>query len=159
MTVNEQLFDGLKEMARRLAGAGVALELPPPTNRTLGMDFVAIEPGKSLTSEFRFDPRFSGPLGIMQGGILSAAIDDTFGPLTYLAAQAPVMTIEMSTTYLRPFTAKDEVVRIHAEIVSKTKTLMVLKAEVRTREGKLVATSTTHSLIADEARLKAPVRG
>jgi acyl-coenzyme A thioesterase PaaI-like protein len=69
-----------------------------------------------------------------------------------MAAQRPVITIEMSTTFLRPFTERTGVMIIKAEVVSRGKTLLVLKAEARSGEGKLIATSTNHSLIvADES--------
>jgi acyl-coenzyme A thioesterase PaaI-like protein len=53
----------------------------------------------------------------------------------------------MSTTYLRPFTPKDEVVTVKADLVAKTKSLLVLKVEAYNKEGKLIATSTSHSMI------------
>jgi acyl-coenzyme A thioesterase PaaI-like protein len=73
--------------------------------------------------------------------------------LTYMAAMTPVVTIEMSTTYIRPFNAEASPIRIKAEIVSKTKSLLVLRAEAHSKDGKLIATATNHSMVLPQAKL------
>lgn len=154
MSPHEQVRKSMEEMAEAFAQNGVALEMPPQSNRTLNTEYVEIDYGKMLAAQIKFDPRFTNPMGMFQGGFLCAAIDDVFGPLTYMAAARPVVTIEMSTSFLRPFTAKDEFVTIKAEVVSKSKTLLVLKAEVHSKEGKLIASASSHSLIISEQNLK-----
>jgi uncharacterized protein (TIGR00369 family) len=90
---------------------------------------------------------------VYQGGFLCAIFDEVYGPLTYMAAERPVVTIEMSTTFLRPFTERDEFVSVRAEVVAQSRTLLVLKAEARNKKGKLVATSTAHAVIATDQAL------
>ncbi len=154
MTVHEQVIQNMTEMADRFAAAGVKLTMPPQSNITLGTTYTAIDLGKMLEAQIRFDGRFTNPLQMFQGGFLCAALDEVFGPLTFMAAGRPVLTIEMSTSYLRPFTAKDEAIIVRAEVVAKTKTLIVMKAEVKTISGKLVATATNHSLITNDDHLR-----
>lgn len=154
MSIHEEVLQSMKEMAEKFASLGVSLQLPPKSNETLRTRYIAIEFGKSLGAEIPFDARFTNPLQMYQGGFLCAALDEVFGPLTYMAAGKPVVTIEMSTSFVRPFTAKDEVIHIHAEVAAKTKTFMILKAEVKTREGKLIATATNHSLALAEQNLR-----
>lgn len=156
MSPHEQVLQSMQKMAEQFAQQGVNLQLPPPSSDTLGTTFIQIEYGQSLTGEFKFDSRFANPLQIFQGGFLCAALDEVYGPLTYMAAGRPALTIEMSTTFLRPFTAKDESIQIRAEVVSKSKSLLVLRAEVRTRAQRLIATSTSHSLIVQEPALAPP---
>lgn len=154
MTVHEDVMANMKVMAEKFAAAGIALELPPQSNLTLATRYTGIELGTSLTAEIPYDRKFANPLGMFQGGFIGAAFDEVFGPLTYMAAQRPSVTIEMSTSYLRPFVAADEAIILKAEIVAKTRALLVLKAEARTKAGKLVATSTSHSLISADDHLK-----
>lgn len=155
VTVHEQVMKNMQEMAEQFANSGVNLLMPPPSNATLGTTYTAIDFGKSISAEIRFNEKFCNPLGIFQGGFLCAIFDEVYGPLTYMASGRPVVTVEMSTTFLRPFTKKDEVISVRAELVAKTKTLLVLKAEAQTRDGKLVATSSNHSLILSNDQLKA----
>lgn len=152
MTVHEQVMQGMKEMAKRVADSGGRdLQMPPPSNMALGTEYIAMEYGKMLTARIKFDQRYTNPLHMFQGGFLCAALDEAYGPLTYMAAEKPVVTIEMSTSYVRPFTAKDEWIDVKAEVVAKNRTLIILKAEARTKDGKLVATSTSHSIIGNES--------
>jgi acyl-coenzyme A thioesterase PaaI-like protein len=50
-----------------------------------------------------------------------------------MATGRPVVTVEMSTTFLRPFAERDEFVTVRAEDVAQSKTLLVLKAEARNK--------------------------
>jgi acyl-coenzyme A thioesterase PaaI-like protein len=64
------------------------------------------------------------------------------------------VTIEMSTNFLRPFTEKEEFIIVRAEVGAQSRTLLVLKAEAGNKKGELIATSTSHSLIATDQVLK-----
>jgi uncharacterized protein (TIGR00369 family) len=151
---HEKVLKSMNEMAEQFANLGINLILPPPSNHTFGTRYTEIDLGKSLSAEIKFNEMFCNPLGIFQGGILCGVFDEVYGPLTYMASGRPVVTIEMSTTFLRPFTKNDEVVSVRAELVAKTKTLLVLKAEARNKDGKLIAISSNHSQILSDDQLK-----
>ena len=154
MNVHEQVLKSMHEMAGKFAKAGVTLQMPPASNVTLGTRYREIDAGKMLSAEVRFDPKFTNPMHVFQGGFLCAIFDEVYGPLSYMASDRPVVTIEMSTTFLRPFTQRDEFIVVRAEVVAKSRSLLVLKAEARNKKGKLIATSTSHSLIATDESLK-----
>jgi uncharacterized protein (TIGR00369 family) len=144
----------MQEMVATFAAAGVDLRLPPESNKTLGTEYTDMDPGRMIAARVRFEERFTNPLRLYQGGFLCAVLDEVYGPLTYMAAGRPAVTIEMSTSFVRPFTAKDEWLHVRAEVVSLSKQLIVLKAEARTPAGKLIATSTSHSLIVQDQGLR-----
>lgn len=154
MTVHQQVLANMKEMTHKFSAMGIELELPPASNFALGTEYVELDLGKSLAAKFLFNKKFTNPLKMFQGGFLCAAFDEVMGPLTYMAAGAPAVTLEMSTSFIRPFTEKDEHIIIKAEIVSKTKSVLILKAEAKNSEGKLVATATNHSLLVKTESLK-----
>jgi uncharacterized protein (TIGR00369 family) len=153
MRVHDQVMKSMREMAKNFSKVGVKLRMPPLSNQTLGTLYTDIDFGKMLAAEIKFDSRFSNPMHVFQGGFLCAAFDEVYGPLTYMARERPAVTIEMSTTFVRPFREKDEFITVRAEVVSESKSLLVLKAEARNNIGKLIATSTSHSLIATEQNL------
>lgn len=153
-SAHEFVAQNMREMAEKFVALGVSLQLPPNSGLTLGTHYIDIDFGKSLTAEIKFDDRFTNPMHMFQGGFLCAVLDEVYGPLTYMAAGRPVMTIEMSTSFVRPFTAKDESIVVRAEVVNQSKTLMILRAEVRSKSGKLIATSTNHSLISNDSTLR-----
>ena len=154
MNVHDQVISSMREMAAKFPLAGLHLQLPPASNSTMGTRYTEMDLGKMLAAEFRFDPKFANPMQAVQGGLLCAMFDEVYGPLSYMAAGRPVVTIDMSTTFLRPFTEKDEFVVVRAEVVAQSRTLLVLKAEARNNKGKLIATSTSHSLITSDQQLK-----
>ncbi|RYZ78953.1 MAG: PaaI family thioesterase [Proteobacteria bacterium] len=150
MSAHDLVLKSMNEMAAKFSQAGHSLQMPPHSNSALGTQYIDLTMGTMLEARIPYDLRYTNPLLGYQGGFLCAALDDVYGPLTYMSAERPVVTIEMSTSFIRPFHAKDEFVTIKAEVVTKTKALIFLKAEVRSREGKLIATSTNHSMIIQE---------
>jgi len=157
MTAHEQVMQSMQEMAEKFSPLGIKLQMPPPSNLTLGTRYTEIDFGKVLAAEVKFDPRFTNPMHVFQGGFLCAVFDEVYGPLTYMASGRPVVTVEMSTTFLRPFTEKDEHITVRAELIAKTRSMLFLKAESKNKKGKLVATSSSHSLILTDQRLNLKV--
>ena len=154
MNAQEFVQIHMEEMRTKFQEAGIVLDLPPPSNLTLKTRYTDIDPGKMLTAEIPFDAQFTNPIHFFQGGFLCAAFDEAFGPLSYMAAQRPVVAIEISTSFIRPFSEKDQFISIRAEIVSQTKSLMIMKAEAKSKAGKLIAISSNHALILSDEQMK-----
>ena len=125
---------------------GITLDAPPPSFRELHGEFVEVD-NRRIKVRFPFDARFTNPIGIFQGGVLCAAIDNTFGPLSYLALKRPSVTLDLSTHFIRSFSAKDEYIEVEAKVVSISSATLVMAAEVRNAKNKLIATATTTFLI------------
>jgi hypothetical protein len=70
MNVHEQVLSSMHDMAERFSRAGVKLQLPPPSNTTLGTRYTDIDAGRMLAAEVSFDPKFNNPMGVFQGGFL-----------------------------------------------------------------------------------------
>ena len=147
LSVNDEFQKLMKEMSEQFNSLGFEVDIPPNSMKTHAANYTYIERGKVLSAEFSFDERFINPLKAYQGGFLCAAIDDVFGPLTYMAAKKPAVTVQMNTTFIRPFTAKDKRITIRAEVISQSKSLLVLQAEVKTIDGKLIAIANSQSFI------------
>lgn len=137
MTTHEQWLERLKHFSSD------KLTLPPPTLNELGLEYVEIVPEK-LVAKAPFQERFTNPVGLYQGGMLAACIDEVFGPLSYMTANAPCMTISMNTTYLGAFKKEMGSILIEAIVLKKTKNFIFMRAEVKTHEGELLAHSESH---------------
>ncbi|EMY77031.1 hypothetical protein LEP1GSC060_3299 [Leptospira weilii serovar Ranarum str. ICFT] len=133
---------------------GLNLELPPKSFKEMNAEFVEFEGSKRIVVRIPYDDRFTNPIGIFQGGMLCTALDNTFGPLSYLAAKRPCVTTDLSTQFFRTFSPKDEYVLIEAKVVSKSPAMLTMQAEVRNPKNKLVAIATTSALILQESMLK-----
>ncbi|MFI9503618.1 PaaI family thioesterase [Nocardia sp. NPDC052566] len=120
---------------------GVNLQLPPPSTKTLDMQFEEYVPGKSLTATVTVSQQYANAVGLLQGGFLSAMVDDLFGALSYLTARGPTTSLEMVTQYMRP-AFPGERLRLHATVRKAGRQAIFLAAEARNGADKLVATAT-----------------
>jgi len=105
------------------------------------IDYVA---GQTLTIGFPVLESYLNPARTMQGGFITAAFDNVFGPLCYSATGTPATTtVDISTSYHRPILEGDELI-ITATVKAQGKTKIHMMAEGYNRENKLIATATTN---------------
>lgn len=84
----------------------VSGELPlPPAANTLGWEFVRYDENSGeIHVSYTTDETLTNPLGNIQGGMLSAMLDDCMGPAVYatLAPNKIAVTVESKTLFIRP---------------------------------------------------------
>jgi uncharacterized protein (TIGR00369 family) len=125
----------------------------PPAAITLGFKLLDIDPAAG-TIRVQFDGKreFLNPMGNIQGGFLSAMLDDTLGPA--LVATLPpdhfAPTIELKVNFIRP--AKPGVLIGTGRVVSKGGTIAFLAGELSTEQGELIATATATARIVSVGR-------
>lgn len=124
----------------------VKLQLPPPCFIEMEGEYIDYIKNKSLTVRFPVLSKQTNPMGVMQGGFISAAFDNVFGPLTYLIAKKPVVTLDLCTNYIRPATLKDTIT-ITGRLVGKGFSTMHLSAEAVNQKNKPIATATANCVI------------
>jgi uncharacterized protein (TIGR00369 family) len=144
------MVDPLATLTRELEqfkqNAGKDMPFPPPCFISMQGTFLEYESRRSLKVSFPVLPESLNPQGKMQGGFLTAAFDNVFGPLSYLAARAPCITLDIHTQFMRGLEIGDTVT-ILAEIVTRGSGSIFMKAEAFNLAKKLVATSTTNLLV------------
>lgn len=134
------------EMAAMKGKAGVELEIPPKCFYDMQAEFLRYRSRKSLLVKFPVLDKQLNPIGVMQGGYLAAAFDNTLGPLSYAAAQKAAVTLDMSQTYLRAARA-GETLYCEAEVVTRGLRTLFMTASMYDSRKKLVATAQTQILI------------
>ena len=135
------------------AAGAEGLRLPPPVFETFGAEVVGHEAGRSLTVRFPVEERWQNPMGMMQGGVLAALVDNVLGPLSYLVAP-PSVTTELSVTFVRPVTPDMPWVEVRGEVVEAMRTRLVLKAEVTDPDGRRLALAQAACLVVGAGRGK-----
>ncbi|MGE5398375.1 MAG: PaaI family thioesterase [Chitinophagales bacterium] len=115
----------------------------PNCSKTIQSRMVEYIPGEVLSLAFPVKEEYTNPAGSMQGGFITAAFDNTFGPLCLMAAKtAMTTTLNLNTSYHRPIFPGDELC-VRAEVITNGRTTIYMTAEARNLEGKLVATANT----------------
>jgi uncharacterized protein (TIGR00369 family) len=134
------------EAIAKMIPENLPVEIPPRIFLDMEGDIIDYEEGHFLTIRFPVKGRYRNPMGHMQGGMIVAAIDNTFGPLSYLVAP-PSVTTQLNTSYIRPVTTTDRHIDVVAEVEEKTGRHLFLSAEVLNPAGKPVALSHASCMI------------
>ena len=127
----------------------LSIELPPPPPCFTSMKarLISHKEDSELTVLFPVLESQLNPAGSMQGGIISAAFDNVFGPLCYRASKTPASAmVHMNTSYHRPVFEGDEL-KITAKVKTKGRRIVHMEAEAYNRESKLVASAHCDYLI------------
>jgi uncharacterized protein (TIGR00369 family) len=119
----------------------------PKSSDMLGFDMVALNQAEQWVEiAFVGRPEFTNPMGQIQGGFLSAMLDEALSIAGQVASgMTHVMsTLEMKTSYLRPALPGRLVARGHVQRLGRT--VIFLEGEVRDADGKVCATATATAL-------------
>lgn len=131
-------MDNLLEKILNLMPRDPGLEFPPKVFRDMEGEVIDYTAGQSLTVRFPNKERYENPLGFMQGGMITAAIDNTIGPLSFLLAP-PSVTKDLATVFKRPVKRTDKFIEVIASLIEKTSSGMIIEAKVTNAAGKIVA--------------------
>lgn len=132
---------------KMMEAAGAAgLTLPPPVFNDMETEVRDYRPGDAerdnvgavLVARFPVLERYQNPMGLMQGGMMAAAVDNVVGPLSYLVAP-PSVTTQLVMTYLAPATEGMEYVEVEARFVSRAGRQLVFDATVTAPDGRELA--------------------
>jgi len=115
------------------------LELPPKIYVEMEGELLGYKEGKLLTIRYPFKEYYQNPFGYMQGGIISAAIDNTVAPLSYLAC-ATNITKSITTKFIRPVLNTYSHIIVEARLNKSDGNNITLNAVVRSPEQDLLAT-------------------
>lgn len=128
------------------------LKLPPPVLEDMQADVRDYRPvegggvGSALVVRFPVLERYQNPMGMMQGGVMAAAVDNVIGPLSYLVAP-PSVTAQLAMTYLAPATPDLEWVEVEARLVSRAGRQLVFDATVTAPDGRELAVARSTNTI------------
>ena len=127
--------------------------IAPPSSRLLGWHLIDARP-KDGWIMIGFDGKtaFCNPAGFVQGGILSAMLDDTMGPAVFVMTDGRLYTATISLTvnFLAP--ARPGPIIGEAEVVQLGKTIAFIAGRLTTAEGTLLATATANARLVETAK-------
>ena len=128
------------------AHVGPETPFPPPCFNSMRGEFLDYESRKSLKVSFPVSGDSLNPQAKMQGGFITAAFDNVFGPLSYLAARSPCTTLDIHTQFIRSIDEGDKLV-ITARVVARGLNTIYMTADAVNSTSKLIATSNTNLLV------------
>jgi len=125
----------------------------PPSSRLLGWHLIDARPVDGwIRIGFEGKAAFCNPAGFVQGGILSAMLDDTMGPAVFVMTDGRLYTATISLTvnFLAP--ARPGPIIGEAEVVQLGKTVAFVAGKLMTEDGTLLATATANARLIEAAK-------
>jgi uncharacterized protein (TIGR00369 family) len=125
----------------------------PPSSKLLGWHLLDARP-KDGWIRIGFDGKaeFCNPAGFVQGGILSAMLDDTMGPAVFVMTDGKLYTatITMTVNFLAP--AKPGPIIGEADVRQLGKTIAFVEGKLMAADGMLLATSSASARLVETAK-------
>jgi uncharacterized protein (TIGR00369 family) len=129
----------------------IGAKFPPDCFIAMKGEFVDYDSRRALAVSFPVLEESLNPLREMQGGFLVAAFDNVFGPLSYLAARRPCVTLTLNTQFIRPVSPGDRLT-VRCKVVSRSLEVLQMAGEAFDSKSKLVATATATTAVVREER-------
>jgi uncharacterized protein (TIGR00369 family) len=126
---------------------------PPPSSKLLGWHLLDARPAEGWV-RIGFDGKgdFCNPAGFVQGGMLSAMLDDTMGPAVFVMTEGRLYTatISMTVNFLAP--ARPGPIIGEATVTQLGKTIAFVSGQLTAADGTLLATATTSARLIEAAK-------
>ncbi|WP_027577023.1 PaaI family thioesterase [Bradyrhizobium sp. WSM1743] len=126
----------------------------PPCTELLGWRLLDARPEEGwIRLGFDGKPEFCNPAGFIQGGMLSAMLDDTMGPAVLVMSEGRLYTttISMTVNFLSP--AKPGPIFGEATVTQLGKTIAFVEAKLMADDGMVLATATASERLLEAARV------
>jgi uncharacterized protein (TIGR00369 family) len=125
----------------------------PPCAKLLGWHLLDARPDEGwIRIGFEGKPEFCNPAGFIQGGILSAMLDDTMGPAVFVMTDGKLytVTITMTVNFLAP--AKPGPIIGEARVTQLGKTVAFVEGRLMAEDGAVLATASTSARLVETAK-------
>jgi len=125
----------------------------PPISKLLGWRLIDLNAEEGIIKVgFKGKREFSNPSGFIQGGMLSAMLDDTMGPAAFIMSGGKLFTptISMTVNFIAPGKVGPFV--CEAKVVQMGKTVVFVEGRLMDESGTLIATATSTSRLVETAK-------
>jgi uncharacterized protein (TIGR00369 family) len=125
----------------------------PPVAKLLSWQLLDARPEDGwLKLGFEGKPEFLNPAGFVQGGILSAMLDDTMGPavLVMTEGRSYTTTVSLTVNFLNP--AKPGPIIGEAQVTQLGKSIAFVEGKLTAQDGTVLATATAVERLIDAAK-------
>ena len=125
----------------------------PPSAKLLGWRLLDARPWDGWL-KVGFDGRkeFCNPAGFIQGGILSAMLDDSMGPAVFVTSDGRLYTTTISLTVNFIAPARPGPLTAEAQVIQIGKSIAFMEGKLIADDGTVLATASTTARLIEAAR-------
>lgn len=150
LNYHDKLPESLLTLLQDKLGADLdTMVIPPPIFIAMQGEVIMADIAEGIfRCRFPVLPEQLNPFGYMQGGMVSAAMDNTIGPLSLLVAP-PSVTLKMEVEYLHAVSSEVDYIYTTATFLKQRKKILQFKAVVtdETDELTYATARATHFVI------------
>jgi uncharacterized protein (TIGR00369 family) len=124
-----------------------------PSARLLGWRLLDARPWDGwLKVGFDGKAEFCNPAGFIQGGILSAMLDDSMGPAVFVTSDGRfyATTISLTVNFIAP--ARPGPLIVEAQVIQIGKSIAFMEGKLVANDGTVLATASTTARLVEAAR-------
>jgi uncharacterized protein (TIGR00369 family) len=126
----------------------------PPSAKLLGWHLIDARPKEGwIKVGFDGKAEFCNPAGFVQGGLLSAMLDDTMGPAVFVMTEGKLYTTTISLTVNFLVPAKPGPITAEAKVTQLGKTIAFVEGRLTAEDGTLLATASASARLLEAARV------
>jgi uncharacterized protein (TIGR00369 family) len=144
--MNSEITDVFADMINKFSGVP-GIEVPPKCFIEMKGTIIDFNAKDYIKISFPVPVNFSNPAGNLLGGMISAFFDNTFGPLSFVIAQKPVVSLDLNTTFIKPISPKEKDLIVEAKAIKITKRFIIFEGKAYNPDNELIATSTSRMMI------------
>ena len=125
----------------------------PPSAKLLGWRLLDARPWDGwLKVGFAGRPEFCNPAGFIQGGILSAMLDDSMGPAVFVTSDGRfyATTISLTVNFIAP--ARPGPLIVEAQVIQIGKSIAFMEGKLIANDGTVLATASTTARLIEAAK-------
>ena len=125
----------------------------PPSAKLLGWHLIDAKPKEGwIKVGFDGKAEFCNPAGFVQGGLLSAMLDDTMGPAVMVMTEGRLYTTTISLTvnFLAP--ARPGPITAEAKVTQLGKTIAFVEGRLMAADGTVLATASVSARLIEAAK-------
>ena len=125
----------------------------PPSAKLLGWRLLDARPWDGwLKVGFDGRPEFCNPAGFIQGGILSAMLDDSMGPAVFVTSDGRfyATTISLTVNFIAP--ARPGPLIVEAQVIQIGKSIAFMEGKLIAKDGTVLATASTTARLIEAAK-------
>jgi uncharacterized protein (TIGR00369 family) len=125
----------------------------PPSAKLLGWHLLDAKPKEGwIKVGFDGKAEFCNPAGFVQGGLLSAMLDDTMGPAVMVMTEGKLYTTTISLTVNFLAAAKPGPITAEAKVTQLGKTIAFVEGRLMAADGTVLATASVSARLIEAAK-------
>ena len=140
------MIDLFTDMINSLNGVG-GIEIPPKCYTEMKGELLDFNGEDYIKIAFPVQEKYSNPAGNLLGGMIPAFFDNTFGPLSFMIAKKPTVSLDLNTTFIKPISPKEGELIVEGKAIKITKRFIIFEGKAYNPANELIATGTSRMMI------------